>query len=42
MIVGLDAEHDLWKGSDAGKSACIGCLAGLAIITRYFPRMRTE
>jgi hypothetical protein len=42
MIVGLVAEHDLRKGGDAGKCACIGWLAGLAIITRYFPRMGTE
>jgi hypothetical protein len=42
MIVGLVAGYDLRKGSDAGKGACIGCSAGLAIITRYFPRMRTE
>jgi hypothetical protein len=41
-MVGLVAKHVLWKGSDAEKGTCMECWAGLAIITRYFPRMRTE
>ncbi len=42
MIVGVVEEHNLRKGAGAADCACIGWVAGLAIITRYFPRMGTD
>ena len=36
-MVGLVAEHDLWKGSDAGKCVCIGVLGRVGDNHQIFP-----
>jgi hypothetical protein len=42
MIIGLDSEHNLWVGCEEKTFACGNRSAGLAIISRYLPRMGTE